>query len=291
MAVAIELAERGAHVWLVARNEERLEQALRQVRAAARDGQPCGCTAADVADPAQAAGAVADVTRRDGVPDLLVNSAGITQPGYFQDLDVEVFHRLMEVNFFGTLHTVKAVAPLMIERGSGHIANISSAAGFLGVVGFTAYGASKYAVRGLSDALRLELRPRGISMSIVFPPDTDTPMADYEARFRPYEANWIAGNTMMPVAAVARSIVRGISRRQYIITPGVATTLAYTAVNLLGPLHYPIMDILVRLAQRSDRRAKQRSTLPPGQIVSPDGVPLPAAKRTTQTLADDQQQK
>ena len=83
-----------------------------------------------------------------GIPDLVINSAGVAYPGYFQELDLEIFHWLMDVNYFGTLNVIKYLTPDMIQRGSGTFVNISSQAGFVGVFGYSAYGASKYALLG-----------------------------------------------------------------------------------------------------------------------------------------------
>ena len=117
LATARHLARQGAHVWLVARTPERLADALPQVQAACDcSDQRCGVIPADVADPEQAAFAVAEVTRLAGLPDILINSHGIARPGYFQDLDLAVFREMMDTNYFGALHTIRAVIPGMIAR-------------------------------------------------------------------------------------------------------------------------------------------------------------------------------
>ena len=125
--------------------------------------------AADVTDLAQVQSAQQHIQREAGVPDLLINCAGGAHPGYVQELPLEVFHEMMDLNYFGTVHMVKAWLPAMLERGSGHIVNVSSVAGFLGAFGYSAYGPSKYAVRGFSDVLRLEVKPLGLRVSVVFP--------------------------------------------------------------------------------------------------------------------------
>ena len=99
----------------------------------------------------------------------------------------------MDLNYFGTVNMVKALLPAMLERGSGHIVNISSVAAFLGVFGYSAYGASKYAVRGFSDVLRAEVKPLGVRVSVVFPPDMDTPGLANENKTKPFETHEIEG--------------------------------------------------------------------------------------------------
>ena len=139
----------------------------------------------------------------------------------------------------------------MIERGSGAVVNISSQAGFVGVFGYSAYGASKYAVRGLSDVLRAEMKPLGIHVSVVFPPDTQTPQLDFEAPLKPPETKAIAGSAkVLSADHVAQSILKGVRKGRYIIIPGLEGKLFYRLIGLLGNLTYPIMDLLVRSSQK-----------------------------------------
>ncbi len=252
LATSRQLAAAGAHVWLVARDQAKLEKALAQVQANRRDAsQQFGIASADVADPAQAAAAVERVTAAIGTPDLVVNCAGVARPGYFQELDLEIFRWTMDIDYFGTVNVVKAVIPGMIARHSGYIVNISSVAGFLGVFGYTAYSAAKFAVRGFSDVLRAEMKPHGIRVSVVFPPDCDTPQLAYENQFKPPETKAIAGNAKcVSPDVVAAAILKGIRREQYMIMPGFEGKLIYRLSGLLGGGIYPLMDMVVAQAQR-----------------------------------------
>ena len=169
-----------------------------------------------------------------------------------EDLDPAAFRRQIEVNYLGAVYVTQAALPAMLERRAGHIVNVCSAAGFLGMFGYTAYGASKYALRGFSDTLRAELRPRGIDVSIVFPPDTDTPQLAYDKAARPPEIDIILGQKVSVKSPefVARAILDGIAHRRYIITPGLDTTFFYWLSGVVGPLQYRIMDGLVAHALR-----------------------------------------
>ena len=264
LATARLLAQGGAHVWLVARDESKLAQALGAVQSACQDPeQLCGVVSADVCDAQQAQASVTRVTEAVGVPDLVVNCAGVAHPGYFQELDLSIFRWMMDVNYFGTVHVTKAVVPGMIERGSGHIVNISSVAGFLGVYGYSAYGASKYAVRGFSDVLRAELKPLGIRVSVVFPPDCDTPQLAYENQFKPPETKALAGNaTCMTPEAVAACILAGVAKGRYVIIPGLEGKMLYRLSGLLGNWTYPVMDFMVARAIRKVRRLGSGSAEP-----------------------------
>jgi len=262
LTTAKQLAEAGAHVWLTARRKDKLEAALEEVLAARVDSQKCGIVPADISDSKQAAHVVETVTQSVGVPDVVLNSAGITQPGYVQELPLSIFEQLMRVNYFGTVYVNAAVLPAMLKRGSGHIINIASMAGFLGVFGYTAYTASKYAVVGYSDTLRAELKPHGIRVSVVFPPDTDTPQLKYEDPYKPAETRAVSG-TAKGVSAerVARSIVEQAARGRYMIFPAADTRFWYLlAMKLPKGLVFFILD-------RIAASAKPGSNTPPPPFV------------------------
>jgi 3-dehydrosphinganine reductase len=158
----------------------------------------------------------------------------------------------MEINYFGTVHITLGVLSGMLQRGSGHIVNISSVAGLLGVFGYTAYCASKFALRGFSDALRAEVRPYGVLISIVYPPDTDTPQLAYEQPFKPPETKYLTKiGKIHSSESVARAILDGIRRRQYVILPGFDSKLWYFLATLSGTLTYPVMDWLITRARRN----------------------------------------
>ncbi len=124
---------------------------------------------ADVADPAALGRAVDVLVAQLGPVDVLVTSAGFSHPGLFLELEAGVFEQQMAVNYFGTLHTIRAVVPAMVERRRGHLVLVSSTVGFLGVYGFSAYAPAKFAVRGLAETLRGELKPHGIVVACRVP--------------------------------------------------------------------------------------------------------------------------
>jgi 3-dehydrosphinganine reductase len=181
----------------------------------------------------------------------VINSAGVTYPGYFQDLDLDIFHWQMDVNYFGTLYVIKYLINDMIDRGFGTIVNISSQASFTGIFGYSAYGPSKYAVRGLTDVLRSEMKPLGINVHIVFPPDTETPQLEFEKDLKPPETKAIAGASgVLSAEKVAEEIMNGVKKGKYVIIPGFEGKLIYRAIGILGNLIYPIVDWMVRNAQK-----------------------------------------
>ena len=172
LALAEQCGRRGAAVSIVARSQSKLDRAAAHLK---RLSIECATASADVADSDALLTAIAHLEERTAPVDIVVACAGYAIPGYVESQSADEYRREMEVNYLGTVHAVKAVLDGMLERGAGHVVAISSTAGLLGVFGYTAYCPTKYAVRGFADALRAEVAGRGINVSIVYPPDTDTP--------------------------------------------------------------------------------------------------------------------
>lgn len=252
LALANLLAAQGANVWLIARRKDVLENAYKGLPTAS--GQHHGKIAADVSDWDQVQTAVSSVIREAGIPDLLINCAGYAHPGYVQEIPIEVFREMMDVDYFGTINMVKALLPHMLERGDGYIVNISSAAGFLAPFGYSAYTPAKYAVRGFSDVLRLELKPLGIRVSVAFPPDMDTPGMVNENKTKPFETTEAFSSTLVPAEPVAKAVLDGVKHGRYIILPGFETKLYYYLVFLLGNAIYPLLDGLLAQARRKKNK-------------------------------------
>lgn len=236
LACASALTAEGARVSLIARRQGGLEEAARMLPGAAT-------ASADVADAAALAAAIARLESRQGPCDILVTSAGQARPGRFSELDDDVFRTMIEVDYFGTLHAIRTVVPGMVARRSGAIVAVSSAAALLGIYGYTAYAPAKFAVRGLMEALRGELRPHGVYVGCVFPSDVDTPQLAEETRYKPEETAAISG-TVTPISAaqVARAVIRGINRRRFAIYPDARIALLGRVASLAAPALTRLMD-------------------------------------------------
>ena len=248
LAVARILAENGCSVAILARRKEALESARQEIISIARDGVRVLALSTDVSDQDSVNAAVDTAISEFKGIDLLVNSAGVTMPGEFEKLSTSVFRDMMEIDYFGTLYAIQAVLPNMLKQGQGAIVNISSVVGYLNIYGYSAYGAAKYAISGLSDAMRMELKPKGIQVSLVFPPDTDTPQLAFEQPFKPEATKVLASNGgEEKPEKVAKEILAGVAAGKYIINPGFSNKLIYFAVRLLGRgLVYSLMDRMIR---------------------------------------------
>lgn len=248
LSIAKQVAAQGGNVAILARNAQMLESARRQIEDnRVLTDQQVHSIVADVTQFGELTVILEAFIAEIGLPDMVVNSAGVAHPGKFTTLPIDIFHWMMDVNYFGTVNTLKILVPPMQKKRSGTIVNISSVAGFIGVYGYTAYGASKYAISGFSDALRAELKPYSIQVSLVFPPDTQTPQLEYEKQFKPFITEEIAGSAkLMSADIVANEILRKVLKKKYVILPGREGKLLYFAHHLVGGRLYPIMDMMVR---------------------------------------------
>lgn len=162
-ATARLLAEEGVHVVLVARRRDLL------AALAAELGGAATVVAADVTDPAQVQALFALVADRFHGLDLLFNNAGLGISARFEDSTPEQWKTMIDVNLYGVFHCTHAAIPLMRGRPGAMISSVSSVGGRYGVENWSVYSATKYAVVGFHDALRKELGPAGIRVSVLEP--------------------------------------------------------------------------------------------------------------------------
>lgn len=248
LALAKQLVEMSCSVVILSRQETLLQQAQTTL-IALKSSESIKITTikSDVTHREELTRSLSEYTQEHGIPDIVINCAGVAHPGTFTSLKPEIFDWMMDVNYFGTVNVLKNLVPAFKERRSGAIVNISSIAGFLGIYGYTAYSASKFAVNGFTDALREELHPFGIQVSIVFPPDTRTPQLDYEKKYKPFITKELSGSAnLMEADQVANEILRKVARRKYIILPGFEGKILFFAKNFLGRQLHPILDLVVK---------------------------------------------
>ena len=211
-AMARVYAADGAKVVLGARSGEKLEAIAGGIRS--RGGEAAWC-AADVVKPEDCEALIDTAVRAFGGVDVLVCNAGLSMRALFDEVDLGVLHRLMDVNFWGTVNCCKAALP-HLQRSKGSVVGISSVAGLHGLPGRTGYSASKYAMTGFLETLRIENLKKGLHVMIACPGFTAS-----NVRFSALTADGTQqGATprdeakMMTPDEVARIVRRGILRRR-----------------------------------------------------------------------------
>ncbi len=247
-ATAKLLAQQGANISIIARDRSKLATAQQEIQQVITDpDQQIITFSADVAQPEEINSAITEAIAIGGNPDLLITAAGIARPGYFSDIPIEVFENTMAVNYFGSLYSIKAALPAMERQSKGQIVLIASGAALIGIYGYTAYCPSKFALRGLGESLRGELKSQGIRVAIVYPPDTDTPQLAEENKTKPPETKHITATAAIwTPEAVARKILQGIENQQPTITPGWEMTLLSQLHSLISPVLNWYFDRIVK---------------------------------------------
>lgn len=254
-ATALRLASWGADVCIASRGLDRLESALSDIRSrSVRPGQRILALPLDVTEAKQChATAAKAVSVLDGI-DVLINNAGASWPGYIDRIPDPVWDRLMAVNYMGTVNCTRAFLPYLMRRRGGCIANVSSVLGFMGLFGYSAYAASKFAVVGFSESIRQDLLRYGIRICVYYPPDTDTPLLEEENRIKPEETRILAGR-IKPISAdeAALHLLRGVAKGKFVIIPGFMSKLTYT-LNRYAP--FLLRGILDRELRNYQKKAE-----------------------------------
>ncbi len=175
-AIAVAFAERpGVRLALVSRNEAKLEVVAETCRARGAEALVVPC---DVTVDAAVDAMAVRVRERLGAPDVLVNNAGLFEPGGFLETSPEAFRRQVDVNLVSAFLVTRAFLPAMLARGSGRILMMGSVASVRGYPGGTAYGAAKHALLGLARSLREETKGTGVGVTTLLPGATLTPSWD-----------------------------------------------------------------------------------------------------------------
>ena len=231
------IAKLGGNVCIVARRQEILSQASKEILESRQtetqfvETISCDTTDMDALKPLLTA-----MVEKHGVPDYLINAVGYAHPQYVEKFTLDDFKDNMNVNYYGQLVPILILLPYFMEAKKKpiHIANISSGFGFVGVMGYTTYCPSKFAVVGLTESLQNELKPYNISFSVMYPPDTQTPGFDTENSFKPPEVAMISEiGSIMTAEQVAEVFVKGILKKKSKIYPGL--THIYSILVRLFP--------------------------------------------------------
>ena len=198
-----------------------------------------GCVATDLAS-AEGGRAVAELCAAGGAPDILVNNAGIAVAGRHDHVPQERWETLMQLNLLAPMRLCSLLVPAMVERGSGHVVNISSVAGWIGAQGLSSYCASKFGLRGFGDSLAYELDGTGVRITTVYPCFSRTPILD-SPQYGYEERREVPEYLVSEPADVVRNIVRGVRRnRRYVFPDRYARLIQY--LTRFAPWAVPYID-------------------------------------------------
>lgn len=194
LSTALLLREHGCTVTIISRDRKKLEETKRMIDSQTKSTKgSLNIESADVSNRDQITAAINRCcVKMNGRCDILILSAGVSRPGYIDEVAPEMIEKQMSINYLGSLYSAIAVLPIMKSQRYGRIIFISSLAGLAATIGFGAYSPSKFAVRGLAEVLAMELKPYNIYTTLVNPPDVDTPMLAEEMQWKPLETKLIS---------------------------------------------------------------------------------------------------
>lgn len=254
-ATALAAAREGAR--LVLTDLRPVDGTAADIRAAG--GSVAAARSLDLTDHDAVRAFADDVHAEHGALDVVMNVAGISAWGTVSSLAHEQWRAMVEVNLMGPIHVIEAFVPPMVDAGrGGHLVNVSSAAGLIGMPWHAAYSASKFGIRGVSEVLRFDLRKHGIRVSLVCPGGVDTGLVETidiagidrdDPRFRKARAHF-RHRAVSPEKAAA-SILRGVRRNRYLVYTSPDIRAAYALQRLFPPGY----DVAMRVFNWGANRA------------------------------------
>lgn len=260
-ATAIAAAQEGALLFLTDIDRQKLDEVTREIRAAG--GRVAASRDFDVADFDAVRDFAREIHAVHGAMDVVMNVAGIAIWGAVERLRHEQWRRAIEVNLMGPIHVIECFLPPMIKaRKGGHLVNVSSAAGLLGLPWHAPYSASKFGLRGISEVLRFDLRRHGIGVSLVCPGGVDTGLVNtveiegldpHDSRVEKFKRRF--RKRAVTPAHAAQKIIDGIKANRYMVFTSFDVRLGYWAQRWFPP---PYELVMHKLNDELDRLGRPR---------------------------------
>ncbi len=254
-ALAVQLAARGSDLVLVDRDEDRLAKVADRLRAV-HPGLAVAAHVADLADEQQTDALAAMLAAEYPGTALLINNAGVALGGRFDQVTIEEFDWVMAVNFRAVVRLTHALLPVLKAHPGAHLVNVSSVFGIFAPAGQAAYAASKFAVRGFSEALRHELADDGVGVTVVHPGGVRTRIAE-SARtgsgisIEEYERGreQFVKLLRMPPEKAAAQIMAAVERRRPRLLIGWSATVPDVLVRLVPGSYWKLVARLAASAE------------------------------------------
>jgi 3-dehydrosphinganine reductase len=233
--IARALLKEGANVFTIARNKEKLDASVEGLQKDARPNRTAKGYAGDVGDWPVISKVIEQIASENGGIDAVINNAGIYIPDYFEKQDVEIFERTDRTNYLGSVFTTKAALPYLLKNKKSAVVFVSSAAGLKGIFGYASYSPTKAALLSLAEAVSQELKDKGLQVTVLCPPDTETPGHAEELKIRPKECDALSESAgLMTSAEIADIFIAGFKKGKFMVIGGFDTKLLYR-LNGISP--------------------------------------------------------
>lgn len=209
----------------------------------------------DIRNPESWKSLVEKVRKKYGRIDILINNAGVIQPGAAEEISMDDVHHQVSVNFLGTMNGCRAVLPAMKEQGSGKIINVASLGGIVPMPGEAVYSATKSAIRGYSLSLHAELRSSPVGVAVVCPDSVDTPQHDYELQYDEAVLSFIGGP--LKPEKVAKGILKAVrtKKSEILIPSGMGI---FCRIGMAFPkLYFSLLPLLEKVGTRTIKKRRK----------------------------------
>jgi len=248
---AKEIFRQGGSVCLIARDTQALDQARNEIEELrVNEEQHVYTIAGDATSSEAISPGITEFIGQSGTPDYLINTVGYAYPDYVQNLQLEDFKKNMDSNYYGQLVPTMILLPYFMKEKKGHISFVSSMMGYMGIIGYAAYAPTKFALVGLAEVLRHELAPYNISISVLYPPDTDTPGFERENETKPAETAALSETAKLyKPEVVAQYYLNGILRNKFHIMFGEGLWI-WRLFRLFPKLVHGITDMDLRKVRK-----------------------------------------
>lgn len=252
-AFALAAAKKGAKVVITDINEKGLSETAGEIERSG--GTVLLSRAVDVGD-FEAVSALADYVHAGfGPVDVLANVAGVATFAQVEDMAHKDWKRVMDVNLWGVIHFIEAFSPQMVKAGRGHIVNVSSLAGLMGVPWHGVYSATKFAVNGLSEVLRLDFEKHGVDVTVVCPGAVNTGLVDSVEIFAQGVETGRLRKRFRKIAIspekVAFQMISAVEKRKFLVMTSIDVKIAWFFKRHFPWIHYMAMRFVSKLMDKN----------------------------------------
>jgi len=261
-ATAENLLNKGAILCLIARDEKKLKQAAENLERG-KPGSKVQYYSCDVSNFEQLKNTVQKIVDVNKRIDWVINNAGVAEMGRFESQPLEVMHTVMNINYWGCVNLTLLTLPYLKQSNGAALAFVSSVAGYIGLFGYTHYTHSKFALSGLAECLRMEFADYNIPVTVIYPPDTATPMHEREKLLTLPECKALSANAKeVPASAVATTLVNGIMDGKFELYLNFESKLIRILRGLAPGMLWSTVDGIVKKS-RKDTGKKTDTNTPP----------------------------
>jgi len=248
---AKEIVQLGGSVSIVARDQDVLQEAAKEIEenkiTTSQFVETISCDATEM-DALKSHFEI--FIKKHGVPDSLLNVVGYAYPQYIQELTLDDFRKNMDINYYGQLVPTLILLPYFIEREYGQIGFVSSINGYVGAMGYATYCPTKFAIVGLAETLRNELKPYNIDISIFYPSDTKTPGYEIEKITQPPEIAIMSEViTLYSPEEMAKLFISGMLKRKFTIIP-IKDKWTWILMKSFPRIAFFVLDYLLNRARK-----------------------------------------